>query len=341
MKKQTVLSTLMVMISSVSFCKMTEIDQVVTQQLRPAVQAIQGVFPNKARIIVKPITFKNSRLGGEASFYLQESVKKSLHIFSSLELIEDDSLKAKYALDELTISQDPFFNDQLRIKPGLLRAAQVFAYGHYWPQRNKIDVNLQFYNIETRTVIASTTLSLTKGLFPENLAFEPEHVQTTQAQLAAIDQIVDVSSPTGQVQIRVWPNRGDGATYRSGEYVFFYVRANCNGHLRLYHIDVRGSVTVLYPRNENLDDDLIRSNTTVVIPNQEQFDRAFAFMVSPPFGRDIVKAIFSTAPFSDRLPAVDLGAIALSELRGVLTRGITVVNRRHTAEDQCVFTTIP
>ncbi len=102
-----------------------------------------------------------------------------------------------------------------------------------------------------------------------------------------------VPGPREPLDIELWADRDNEATYREGEQITLYFRANRDCYFALYNIDTRGNLFLLYPQNPE-DANFIEGGVTYQIPNP---DDDFAYWVSGPAGVEFVQAVASVRPF--------------------------------------------
>ncbi len=82
---------------------------------------------------------------------------------------------------------------------------------------------------------------------------------------------------------------------KSGREVRVQVSSEKDCHVRLFHTDAHGRVTLVYP-NRFQTNDFIRAGAQVAFPDSND---GFKFVVEAPFGPELIKAVCSTQPFHD------------------------------------------
>lgn len=82
---------------------------------------------------------------------------------------------------------------------------------------------------------------------------------------------------------------------KAGREVRVQVSSEKDCHVRLFHTDAHGKVTLVYP-NKFQSDDFIRAGTKVQFPDSND---GFKFVVEEPYGPEFIKAVCSTEPFKD------------------------------------------
>ncbi len=82
---------------------------------------------------------------------------------------------------------------------------------------------------------------------------------------------------------------------RSGREVRVQVSAEKDCHVRLFHTDAHGRVTLVYP-NKFQSNDFVRAGAKASFPDSND---GFKFVVEEPYGPEVIKAVCSTEPFND------------------------------------------
>jgi len=99
--------------------------------------------------------------------------------------------------------------------------------------------------------------------------------------------------PKGNLDIDVWVDRGNGATYHPGEDMKIYFQTNRDAFVVIYNIDTRGYVHLLYPYDYR-DDRFVQGRRTYSIPSsRDDYD----LIVDGPSGTERIVAIASWDPF--------------------------------------------
>ncbi len=103
----------------------------------------------------------------------------------------------------------------------------------------------------------------------------------------------------GNLEIKVWVDKGSDATYQPGDDIRVYFRTNRDAYVILYNIDTRGNVHLLYPY-EYRDRRFAEANRTYRIPDLRD---DYYLRVNGPEGVERIVAIATREPF----PIPDLG----------------------------------
>ncbi len=106
-----------------------------------------------------------------------------------------------------------------------------------------------------------------------------------------------VPGPKQALDIKIWADKPNEATYREGENITLYFRANRDCYFALYDVDTRGRLFLLYPQNPD-EPNFIEGGVTYQIPSP---DDEFNYWVTGPSGSEFVQAVACLRPFD--LPA--------------------------------------
>lgn len=94
------------------------------------------------------------------------------------------------------------------------------------------------------------------------------------------------------LDIEVWVDKGEGATYYPGEKIKVYFKASRDCYVVLYNIDTKGYVSLLYP-NDRSDDCYVEGGRTYRIPDRlDDYD----LTVDGPEGTEYMQAVASFDP---------------------------------------------
>jgi len=96
------------------------------------------------------------------------------------------------------------------------------------------------------------------------------------------------------LDIEVWVDKGEGATYYPGEEIKIYFRASRDCYVVIYNINTRGYVNLLYPYDGD-DDYYVEGGRTYRIP--DRFDD-YDLTVDGPPGTEYIQAVASFDPVS-------------------------------------------
>ncbi len=98
--------------------------------------------------------------------------------------------------------------------------------------------------------------------------------------------------PTQDLQISVWPDRGEGAAYTIGDPIAMNVEANKDCFLILYNVDTRGNLRILFPYDP-WDDNFVQAGDVIRFPRPQD---GYDWTVDGPQGIEYVQAIATEFP---------------------------------------------
>jgi len=133
--------------------------------------------------------------------------------------------------------------------------------------------------------------------------------------------------------VKVWMDKGCGATYEVGENPIVYVRCNRDCYVKVFHRSSEGELKLIFPNKCDPDNLLHRVENPL---GSEQYQSMFE--VTEPLGVELVTAVASESQFDDltnfqgrpgvpNCGVVGYGALEGAEYREVLYRGLTVKPR--------------
>jgi len=98
--------------------------------------------------------------------------------------------------------------------------------------------------------------------------------------------------PVDDLQIWVWPDRGEGATYAIGDPISMNVEVNRDCFLILYNIDTRGNLRILFPYDP-WEDNFVSAGDVIRFPRPQD---GYDWTVDGPSGTEYVQAIATEFP---------------------------------------------
>ncbi len=196
--------------------------------------------------------------------------------------------------------------------------------GRYFGQGDQVLVKFQLTDLRTGNLIGAGEYRFNRAALPEAITVSPDEkaVRTAQSLVKiAMDDSGGTRSAAGDtLRLALSTSRGTGAGYRDGEALKVLVSVDRDAYVKLYHVDVNGSVKLIWPNRFGGGQALIRAGKGVVIPGPGD---PFSFLLGAPYGTEFIKAVASTRPFADReADFEDLG----NDSRAIVSRGLTVAN---------------
>src|SRR3990172_533676 len=99
--------------------------------------------------------------------------------------------------------------------------------------------------------------------------------------------------PSSGLDIDVWVDRGNGATYNPGDDIRIHFKTNRDAFVVIYNVDTRGYVHLLYPYDYRESRFVEGRNTYSIPSSRDDYD----LIVDGPAGTEQIVAIASWDPF--------------------------------------------
>jgi len=264
-------------------------------------------------------TYEYTGLPSSFSRYLEEAL--------AFLIVRSD----KYRLfnRNVAVEMDPVFREQYKdffetnMVGGLLS-------GRFFDEGSRVRVRVELTNLRDGNLVGSGDLVRSKKELPPKLSIEP--VKETRETAAAVDHLIpgdaapkSQAQAAGALSVAVSTDRGAGASYEDGELMKVFVSVNKDAWVKVYHIDVHGTVQLIWP-NRFGGTGLLRAGSPVPIPADGD---PFEFLLERPYGTEFIKVVASTQPFEQT-------EADFSNLRGsprdVVARGLRVKDASSIAE---------
>ncbi len=233
--------------------------------------------------------FSDKSIAGNFSYYLENKLSIALKENNKFELVDRDKLDE--ILEEIRFGLSGLADETTTIEPGRLKGLQAIISCRYYNESNNVRVFMELLNLETGTVTSVKEILIPKNLIPEGIHFIPENYSDA---LFVLDEISELNnSDNDLLQVKAWTKRGNGGTYQNGEnlVVNFYSNKDC--YLKIYHIDVEGKISLIFP-NHVYSDNFIQAQRIYKIPDRRY---NFTFSLGSPFGTEFIKVIASVNQF--------------------------------------------
>ncbi len=157
---------------------------------------------------------------------------------------------------------------------------------------DRMELSAQIISRATGASMASTKIIFPSRLIPKSISFKPDNFSQIQADLALLKD----DKANSDLKVVVWTDRGDGGVYKEKEKLLIYVKANKECYVKVIYHDALGNNIQVFPNQLSGKPDKIAANTVYTIGGK---DSKFEFVVSEPFGTELIKAFASTEPFSE------------------------------------------
>ena len=153
---------------------------------------------------------------------------------------------------------------------------------------HKVTINEEIWNGTQICVVISAEIG------PNDIGTE---VRRRQDQLKIKDQVTSVAfDPDPAFGLRIWLNKADGR-FLEGDYLIINVQADRDAYLKLDYFQANGKVVHLVP-NLFRGQAFIQKGETYVFGGKDSPER---FVISEPFGDEVIKAVASAQPFPEVL----------------------------------------
>jgi hypothetical protein len=302
--------------------------------LTVAIYSLAKNAPDKPlTVAVAKVGYQDTELASRFSEYMIQEIEEKLTGASELyKVVPQRTFRDELSRNRISIGD--FLSRKIEI--GLLGEIKGMVFGQYWDRGDSIELKMEL--LETGGMgakIGSETVDLPKDMFPENIEFIPN-----STSLQGWD-IFGSAKQNREFNVKVWPDKGEGAIYKENEVVQFLFRTNKDCYVYLYHMDSVGQVRLLFP-NRYQASNRVNANKTYTIPDETM---NFEFQISPPFGSEIVKAVASLQPIEDIEISTgnkdfrDVGIIGDKRIRA-LVRAIDIIPKQSRSESTTVITTI-
>jgi hypothetical protein len=254
-------------------------------------------------------TYADSALPSPFSRYLEDGLKAAITRCSRLKLFNKS----------VAAAMDPAFR---AVYGDFFKSNSVDALlsGRYYVEGSLVKARLELTGLSDGVLIGTLDLRIPISDIPPEATIDPS--SSASATASSIGSLA-ADSGKGALKVSVSTERGAGAVYVEGEKMVVLVTVNKSAWLKVYHVDAKGVVRLIWP-NAYSSGRRIDPDTVMSIPGPGD---AFSFDMTPPFGTEFIKVIASTEPFATDETAA-AGGQTFAELgkdaRGAMTRGIKV-----------------
>ena len=275
-----------------------------TDELSEALEEISADHYQPITAAFGNFTFEYTDLAGSFARYLQDRLTQAIGRVSRFSLFVHD------ALDNL----DPAFSEiygDLFSEEGVEAVLQA----QYFDEGNRVRVTLRVDSLMTATMIGTTEVFVPKSAVPSGVDLAPADVEFAMQRQQELTDLV--ANESEDLVVRATLNKGSSAVYRDGERMTVSVYTNRDAYIKVYHIDVDGNTTLIFP-NMFEADNFVPAQTIIDIPDRSH---PFEFALHEPFGTEFIKVMASQTQFDDIEESFS-GLGRASER--VLTRGLSV-----------------
>ena len=227
--------------------------------------------------------------------------------------------------------------DAVRNSPadcGRLESCPDFLlFAGYWRKADGLMVSLQLVRTGNRTVAAASSANIPDSALPQGVPWRPANEELARRALGAIPG--DSLLPGG-LSVRVWPDRGESATYHKFDRYFLLFQASRDCYAYVLHTDIAGKVTLIFPNR-------LQENNRVMAG---VVNRSIELAVTPPLGTEVVQVLVTDEPIAG-IDSVPYGGISVmktlgatgGEITGRIRRAIESIPAGQSATFLCTLTT--
>ncbi len=266
-------------------------------------------------IAVGPFTWDSSGIGTVFSETLLRAGKSGVLKSDVFQLVIDDPV--------------PFFGEESSV-PELNEMDMVSAYrlfGSYQIEEADVIIRLKLYSSIFSRMMAESDISIPLSDIPREIELYPENREVVDR----LDRELGALYGKDQLNIHITTDRGIGGVYREGEELTLSLLADKDCYIKIFHIDVAGKMTQLFP-NRFESNNYLPGRQLLTFPSRRS---PFRFKIVPPYGTETIKVIASTRQFYDPGDAFsDLGVAT----RGLVLEGVSEAETEVMADAMVHFT---
>jgi hypothetical protein len=281
------------------------------------------------------ITFEEEGVSSQFIAYLKSKISNQILFYPLIKPSSPD--KIRQTLSNVVDNNSAFQRPDVPEILAELSGADGILVGNYWDRHSELEFHFQIIQRRTATVLSAVDLKLPKSLIPSGMSYLPDNFQA----FSQTHQLGDLEDRRDEQNVEVWVDRGNGGLYHAGEKISIFVRSVQDCYLYLIYHDADGNDLLIFP-NQKQPDNRILGKIIYKIPDvRDDFD----FVVQPPFGSELIKAVVSDDP----LPKLEseflyngIKVLKNSFKDNLITlRGIAIKDRfKKYAENSCVITTV-
>ncbi|HOV14086.1 MAG TPA: DUF4384 domain-containing protein, partial [Spirochaetota bacterium] len=219
----------------------------------------------------------------------------------------------------------------------LYQKVQGFVSGSYWDlDKDNIEVKIKIYDIDKKEKIIDEMFTIKKNVFGNKMKFIPDNIDDFEKKYSDMANIFQ----NEEFNIRIWPNKGDNATYKDGEYLIPYFISNKDCYVRVYLIGADGNAMMVFPNFYNKNN-FIQKNKIYKI-GDPKFS-SFLIELTKPYGCEMLVAVASSTEFQDKInfekdvPIYD----EKINLKGVIVKGVNGKENKSVTQASATYTIIP
>jgi TolB-like protein len=256
-------------------------------EIEKAVNGLGRSVTSRMTIGIGRISLNGTGTVTNLSEYLKRGISYSASQQRNKYEVAGDSVSNEYAVSKANLTRDIFVEAGGPATPTQGSALlQGVVEGDFSPLGSDAQVTLRLVSAADNKVLGSSRFVIPKAeLDRRGLSLYPPKngALLTQAEFNAVqDRIAPYSGKNNAFGFTVKGDDLDGIYY-GNEYMTMRLYSEKDCYFKILHVNVNGSVQVLYPRSPR-DDNFIRAGETRRIPDNTRF------RITAPFGEEYVLA---------------------------------------------------
>lgn len=235
--------------------------------------------------VVDNFTWADSGIGTAFSDYLRSAMEDALMRVDEFDLVirpEDAVFFEENARDLL---------DGERGAESSLPMSAYRIFGTYEVSGGRVLLDVKIFSEVFSRMMADIPLNMKLEEIPRGLELYPPN-RDVVADVSS--ELSDLYSGDDDFQVFVSTNRGEGGVFTEGEYLKLYLLSSRDCYLKIYHIDVHGKTTLIFP-NRYEKNNFLPGREVLEFPGSRS---PFQFRIVPPYGTEMIKVVASTRQFS-------------------------------------------
>jgi hypothetical protein len=267
------------------------------EDIAESLQSISKNYPRDLIMTFGTISYAYTESQSTFSRFLEDLIEDVAQNLSNVEIFQRDAVK----------NMDPAFRE---IYGDIfdMGTTNSFLYGQFFDETDGIRFSYEVSSLETGTQIGRGEVKIKWESIPPSVNHKPERLEEvedvlTNLQIVELPQVESNQGATSstrffkddELRLMATTNRGANPVYFDGEIMTVQLHANVNCYIKVYHIDIEGNTTLIYPNP-------IESSTKLPGGKLLQIPSAnypFKFRLHAPFGREYIKVLASTVPFPE------------------------------------------
>jgi len=306
------------------------ISDVKGQNIKQSLDKLYASESEKLIVSLGNFTYTDNQMGSEFSKYLEDCISEVITECPQYELFAKNRLEEILEAQALNVSD--LMKEPAETIIGRLKGVKALLSGRFYNQGSDVKVFIELIDIVQGTYYGKTSFIFPGDEISQAVLISPDNYDDAVAVLDKVNEI-DKTSPE-DIEIKAWPNRGAGGVYYDGENLLIHFKANRDCYIKIYHIDVNGKMTLIFP-NKYHHNNLIKKNRVYSIPESYY---GFAFKLGAPYGTEFIKVVASPSQFKEIEAAFeDLGDVTFEKIYQALT---TTQKNEGVAEELFSYTII-